>query len=247
MRTESVGPSKSEIGRSRMDITSWRSRYVVSGSTRSAKAVVSDWNASQTTRNGILYSPSSRLSFSILRISDVFIVEFHAMFAMKSSSVSIGYGSPRHAFVMTLCMSPCTASGYSHENALSMRTGVPSSLTKRSRGSAGQPRARPPSGFPGWTACGPFGGFADGGTIRGNGVLCRKPPGRSIVPRRLIRIASARIVWNPFEWAASPRIAWNATGLPVTVSCSRPHESVHGIGSSIFASRAVTPSSCASR
>ncbi len=118
---------------------------------------------------------------------------------------------------------------------------------KRSAGSAGQPSASPPSGFPGWTAFGLFGGFADGGTIRGNGALCRKPPGRSIVPRRLIRIASARIVWKPFECAARPRIAWNATGLPVTVSCSRPHESVQGIGSSIFASRAVTPSSCARR
>ena len=90
MRTESTGPSNSEIGRSSIDITSWRSRYVVSGSTRSANAVVSDWNASQTTRNGILYSPSSRLSFSILRTAGVFIVEFHAMFAMKISSVSSG-------------------------------------------------------------------------------------------------------------------------------------------------------------
>ena len=65
-----------------------------------------------------------RLSFSIWRTSAVFIVEFHAMLAMKISSVSIGYGSPRQALVMTLCIMPCTASGYSHENALSMRTGV---------------------------------------------------------------------------------------------------------------------------
>ncbi|MCY1364700.1 hypothetical protein D9M69_515160 [compost metagenome] len=61
---------------------------------RSAKAVISDWKASQTTRNGILYSPlcspSVCLSFSILRTSAVFMVEFHAMFAMKISKVSIG-------------------------------------------------------------------------------------------------------------------------------------------------------------
>ena len=63
---------------------------MVSGSTRSAKAVISDWKASQTTRKGILYSPSSRLSFSILRTSLVFMVEFHAMFAMKISRVSMG-------------------------------------------------------------------------------------------------------------------------------------------------------------
>jgi len=81
-RTASMGPSNSEIGRSSIDITSCRSRYVVSGSTRSANAVVSDWNASQTTRNGILYSPSARLSFNMRRISDVCIVEFQAMLAM---------------------------------------------------------------------------------------------------------------------------------------------------------------------
>ncbi len=88
---------------------------------------------------------------------------------------------------------------------------------------------------------------AQGGIGRGNGALWRKPPGRSIVPSSDIRIASARIVWKPFECAASPRIAWNATGLPVTESCSLPQESVHGIGSSIFSSRAVMPSSCARR
>ena len=77
MRTESTGPSNSEIGRSSIDITSWRSRYVVSGSTRSANAVISDWNASQTTRNGILYSPSSRS-----------VVEHRADLATCSSSSS---------------------------------------------------------------------------------------------------------------------------------------------------------------
>jgi hypothetical protein len=54
-------------------------------------------------------------------------------------------------------------------------------------------------------------------------------------------------VWKPFECAASPRIAWNATGLPVTVSCSLPHMSVQAIGNSIFASRAVMRISCARR
>ena len=251
MRTESTGPSNSEIGRSSIDITSCRSRYVVSGSTRSANAVISDWKASQTTRNGILYSPASFpsacLSFSMRRTSDVFIVEFHAMLAMKIISVSIGYGSPRHALVITLCIIPCTASGYSHENALSIRTGVPSSLTNRSSGSAGQPSASPSSGWSGLTASGVFGVLAHGGIGRGNGALWRKPPGRSIVPSSVIRIASARIVWKPFECAARPRMAWKATGLPVTVSCSLPQMSVHAIGSSIFWSRAVMPISWARR
>jgi hypothetical protein len=90
MRTESTGPSNSLIGRSSMDMQSCRSRYVVSGRIRSAKAVISLWKASHTTRKGILYCPSSRLSLSILRTSDVFIVEFQAMLAMKISKVSIG-------------------------------------------------------------------------------------------------------------------------------------------------------------
>ena len=126
----------------------------MSGRIRSANAVISDWNASHTTMNGILYSPFSCLSSSILRTSTVFIDEFHAMFAMKIISVSMGYGSPRHAFVMTLCITPCTASGYSHENALSMRTGAPSSSMKRSSGAAGQPSGPLASGVFGLTASG---------------------------------------------------------------------------------------------
>ena len=45
-----------------------------------------------------------------------------------------------------------------------------------------------------YLASGLFGGFATGGTARGNGALWRKPPGRSIVPSSDIRIASARTV-----------------------------------------------------
>jgi len=45
----------------------------------------------------------------------VFIVEFHAMFAMNRISVSIGYGSRFAACVMTMCIIPCADSGVSHE------------------------------------------------------------------------------------------------------------------------------------
>ncbi len=55
------------------------------------------------------------------------------------------------------------------------------------------------------------------------------------------------MVWKPLECAARPRIAWKATGLPITFSCSLPQQSVQAIGSSIFWSRAVTPISCARR
>jgi hypothetical protein len=45
----------------------------------------------------------------------VFIDEFHAMFAMNSISVSIGYGSPSTALRITMCIMPCAAIGLSHE------------------------------------------------------------------------------------------------------------------------------------
>ena len=75
-----------------------------------------------------------------------------------------------------------------------MRTGLPSSSTQRSLGSAGNPRGMPWSGLFGFTSCGPLGGFAIGGIARGYGALCLKPPGRSMVPSRLIRMARERIV-----------------------------------------------------
>ena len=169
------------------------------------------------------------------------MLEFQAMLAMNSSSVSIGYGSPRQALPITLCIRPCADNGYSHEKPLSIRTGSPSSSTHRSCGDSGQPSGGASSGVFGLIDCGPLGGRALGGTARGYGALCRKPPGRSMVPSSDIRIASARVVWKPLLCAASPRIAWKATGLPVTLLCSRPHQSVQAIGSSMVWSRAVMP------
>ena len=59
------------------------------------------------------------------RTSAVFMLEFHAMLAMNSSSVSIGYGSRFTALVITMCINPCADNGVSHEYALSMRSGRP--------------------------------------------------------------------------------------------------------------------------
>ncbi len=128
-----------------------------------------------------------------------------------------------------------------------MRTGEPSSLTNRSSGSEGQPSAMPSSGRLGCTARASLGVRAQGGIGRGNGALWRKPPGRSMVPSSDIRMASARMVWKPLECAASPRMAWKATGLPLTVSCSLPQASVQAMGSSMRWSRAVMPISWARR
>ena len=140
----------------------------MSGKIKSANAVISDSNASHTMMKGILYSPVSSLSFSMLRVSPVFIAEFHAILAMKINSVSMRYGSPRHALVMTLCIMPCTASGYSHENALSMRIGPPASSTNNSSGLEGNPSGAPPSGVLGLIASGVTGLRAyTGGVPRG--------------------------------------------------------------------------------
>ena len=78
----------------------------MSGSTRSAKSTVSEWNASTTTRKGSLYSPSSPRAVSISRTPAVFMLEFQAMLAMNSSSVSMGYGSPATALLITMCIMP---------------------------------------------------------------------------------------------------------------------------------------------
>ncbi|MCY1364699.1 hypothetical protein D9M69_515150 [compost metagenome] len=108
---------------------------------------------------------------------------------------------------MTLCIRPWADSGCSQEKPLSIRTGWPWLSTNRSSGLSGQPSGAPSSGVSGLTACGPLGGRALGGTARGYGALCRKPPGRSMVPSSDIRIASERMVWKPLECAASPRMA----------------------------------------
>ena len=87
---------------------------------------------------GIRYSPvAGSLSVSMRRVSGMFIAEFHAMLAMYMNSVSIGYGSPFQALRINRCISPCAAIGASHENALSMRTGLPSSPMIKSSGPSG--------------------------------------------------------------------------------------------------------------
>ena len=166
----------------------------MSGRTRSAKATVSLWNASQTTRNGISCSPSAFLRFSISRTATVFMVEFHAMFDMKISSVSSRYGSPRVALVITVCIRPCADSGCSHENAWSIRIGVPSASIASSSGLAGKPSGAALSGVFGWIMSGELKARKFGTMWRGYGALWRKPPGASIVPSTLISTASARTV-----------------------------------------------------
>ena len=144
------------------------------------------------------------------------------MFAMKISSVSMRYGSPRHALVITLCISPCADERVlprerlvdAHRRAV----GVDRELVGVGRDSRAAPRR---------AACS---AGSSSGELNGCGSSARCGAGtapcggsrraRSIVPSTLISTASARIVWKPFECAARPRIAWNATGLPVTVACS---------------------------
>ena len=117
---------------------------------------------------GMRYSPvASSTSVSRRIVSRVAIAEFHAMFAMNISSVSMRYGSPATALRITVCSMPCAASGYSQLNALSIRRGSPRSSTTRSAGACGNPSGAASSAplslraLPGFTAGG--GGFGNGG------------------------------------------------------------------------------------
>ena len=158
------------------------------------------------------------------------------------------YGSPRQALVMTLCIRPCTASGYSHENALSMRTGLPSSSTNRSSGDAGQPSASAGerrvrlAPRPGCSAAsrsaGSRAGTAPCGESRRAGRSCRAAT------------SGSRARGSSGSRSNAPRARASRGTRPDCRSRSRarrPSESVQGIGSSIFWSRAVTPISCARR
>ena len=102
---------------------------------------------------GIRYSPLvASFAVSIAIVPAVFMAEFQAMLVMYMNSVSIGYGSPLWAFVITRCSMPWAASGASHENALSIRAGVPSASTRRSSGLVGNPSGGPGNGWPGTTS-----------------------------------------------------------------------------------------------
>ena len=121
---------------------------------------------------GILYSPvAASLSVSISTVSAGFMAEFQLMFAMYRNKVSMGYGSPLQALWMTICIMPWAASGASHENALSMRPGVPSASIIRSSGPAGKPSGGPASGVPGATWSGRPVGLIVGGQGFGKGGL----------------------------------------------------------------------------
>jgi hypothetical protein len=72
----------------------------------------------------------------------VFMVLFQAILAMNIIKVSMRYGSPRVALVITLCIRPCADSGCSQEKAWSMRMGEPSGLIGQLLGAApGSPAA----------------------------------------------------------------------------------------------------------
>ena len=70
-----------------------------------------------------------------------------------------------------MCSIPWAASGASHENALSIRTGLPSSFTSRSAGPDGKPKGGPGIGAPGTMSPGFPAGLSAGGAGLGNGGL----------------------------------------------------------------------------
>ena len=93
---------------------------------------------------GMRYSPlEGCFAVSIRVVPAVFMAEFQAMFVMYMKSVSIGYGSPLWAFVITRCSMPWAASGASQENALSIRRGRAVGLDQEIRGGGRKPERRP--------------------------------------------------------------------------------------------------------
>ena len=120
-----------------------------------------------------------------------------------------------------MCIMPCAASGASHENALSMRIGLPSSSTSRSSGRAESRAARRRAACRARPAR-PCRRAAAGGQRPDTAACSGSRPGASIVPSSICSRCSARQVWKPLECAEMPRIAWNATGRPMTSSCARP-------------------------
>ena len=175
------------------------------------------------------------------------MAEFQAMFVMYMKSVSIGYGSPLWAFVITRCSMPWAASGASQENALSIRRGVPSVSTRRSSGPVGKPSGGPGNGRPGTTSPAFPAGLGPVGIGLGYGGLYRKPPGTSIVPSRICSRCRARQVWKPLACAEMPRMACMLTGRPIVCECRRPQTSVQGTSTAIACSNAVCASSAAIR
>ena len=158
----------------------------MSGSRRSANAVISDWKASHTTRKGILYSRLPVLVAVVQHPPHLHGVhgrvprhvrheDHQRVDAVRIAAPRVGdhvVHQPVRRRAGTPTRRPCRCAPAS-----------PSPSTNRSSGEPGQPSARPPSGVSGLIASGPLGGFAGGGIARGNGALWRKPPGRSIVPR----------------------------------------------------------------
>ena len=72
---------------------------------------------------------------------------------------------------MTMCIRPWADIGASHENALSMRIGRPSSSSSKSSGPVTKPSGAPASGRPGLTSAGLPAGLGAGGMGRGKGGL----------------------------------------------------------------------------
>ena len=129
-----------------------------------------------------------------------------------------------------------------------MRSGLPNSSITRSSGRVGKPSGGRDSGVFGALMMSMlFSGSWCGGIGFGYGARARKLPGASSAPSSIWIMWIARQEWKPLECAAMPRIAYIATGRPTTLSCLRPHTSVHSIGSSTVSLNATCAISSAMR
>ena len=119
--------------------------------------------------------------------------------------------------------SPC-ASGHGRRSALPRNrpcrcaAACHRASTSRSSGAVTKPSGGPGSARVGLDLSRLAGGLDAGRRRLGKRRLVAKPPGTSMVPRRICRRCRMRQVWKPFEWAEMPRIACIETGRPIMLS-----------------------------
>ena len=207
----------------------------MSGSTRSANAVVSDWNASQTTRNGILYSPSSPLVVQhpadLRRVHrrvpcHVGHVDHQRVDRIRVAAPRVGDHVVHHP-VHGERVLPRERLVDAHRRAVVVDEEIlrarPASRARVRR--AACRAARPAARSAAWPTAESSAETASGAGIRRAGRSCRAATSGSRARGSSGSRSNARR-------ARASR--GRRPGLPVTVACSRPHESVHAIGSSIL-------------
>ena len=162
------------------------------------------------------------------------------MLAMYMNSVSIGYGIALPGVGITMCIRPCAAIGASHENALSMRSGLPSASTSRSSGASREAERRAGSGLPAATCAGLAGRLrARRRRLRDTALVAAAAGHIDRAEQHLQQMQrAAGLEAVGMGRDAAHRVHRRPAGRRI-VSWRRPAQSVHGCRSSIACSKAT--------